>query len=56
MISEFYSQSHGSGMVHITKKQFENVLLMLPPYPEQKRIVNKIDELFAKLDAIVESL
>ena len=56
MISEFYSQSHGSGMVHITKKQFENVLLMLPPYTEQKRIVNKIDELFAKLDAIVESL
>ena len=56
MISEFYSQSHGSGMVHITKKQFENVLLMLPPYTEQKRIVNKIEELFAKLDTIMESL
>ena len=56
MISEFYSQSHGSGMVHITKKQFESVLLMLPPYTEQKRIVNKIEELFAKLDTIMESL
>ena len=56
MISEFYSQSHGSGMVHITKKQFENITLMLPPYPEQKRIINKIEELLYKLDAIMESL
>ena len=56
MISEFYSQSHGSGMVHITKKQFENIALMLPPYPEQERIINKIEELFAKLDTIMESL
>ena len=56
MISEFYSQSHGSGMVHITKKQFENIALMLPPYPEQKRIIDAIEELFDKLDAIMESL
>ena len=56
MISEFYSQSHGSGMVHITKKQFENITLMLAPYPEQKRIINKIEELLYKLDAIMESL
>jgi type I restriction enzyme S subunit len=56
MISEFYNQSHGSGMVHITKKQFENIILFLPPLAEQHRIVTKIGELFAYLDNIQKSL
>ena len=56
MISEFYNQSHGSGMVHITKKQFENIILFLPPLAEQHRIVTKIVELFAYLDNIQKSL
>ena len=56
MITEFYRQSHGSGMVHITKKHFENIILILPPLAEQKRIVSAIKKAFAKLDAIMESL
>ena len=56
MITEFYRQSHGSGMVHITKKQFENIILILPPLAEQKKIVDAVHDLFDKLDAIMESL
>ena len=56
MISEFYRNSHGSGMVHITKKQFEEVILLLPPLSEQYRIVHQLKILFATLDNIAESL
>lgn len=40
----------------ITKGQIEAFLFPLPPYPEQLRIVAKIEELFAVLDEIKESL
>ena len=56
MIKEFYTKSHGSGMVHITKKQFENIKLLLPPLEEQKRIVQKVEELFSVLDDIQTAL
>ena len=56
LIAEFYNRSHGSGMVHITKNEFENTLAYLPPLKEQLRIVAKIEELFAVLDSIKESL
>ena len=56
MITEFYRQSHGSGMVHITKKQFENIILILLPLAEQKKIVDAVHDLFDKLDSIMESL
>ena len=56
LIDEFYRNSHGSGMVHITKRQFEDIYLSLPPLEEQKRIVTAIDKLFAVLKAIEENL
>ena len=56
MITEFYTQSHGSGMVHITKKQFENIKLLLPPLEEQKRIVQTLEQISTKLDVIMGSL
>ena len=56
MITEFYRNCHGSGMVHITKKQFEEIPLYLPPLPEQRRIVEKIERLFAQLDNIEANL
>ena len=56
MITEFYRNSHGSGMVHITKKQFEEVILLLPPLSEQYRIVRRLKILFATFDNISESL
>jgi len=56
MIVEFYTQSHGSGMVHITKRQFENIKLLLPPLEEQKRIVQTLEQISTRLDKIMESL
>ena len=52
MISEFYKNSHGSGMVHITKKQFEEITLLLPPLSEQIRIVECLEQAFSILDSI----
>lgn len=55
-VKELYSKSHGSGMVHITKGAFLESLIPLPPLAEQGRIVAKIEELFAGIDAGVENL
>ena len=56
MTTEFYTQSHGSGMVHITKKQFEDIELLLPPLEEQKRIIQAIKLISIRLDLIMEGL
>jgi type I restriction enzyme, S subunit len=56
-VHEYVKKAHGTaGLAHITKSKFENSLIRLPPLPEQHRIVNKIEELFTKLDAGVELL
>ena len=52
MISEFYKESHGSGMVHITKGKFENTPILLPPLQEQERIVSYINAIYALLDSM----
>ena len=51
-----YAKSHGSGMVHVTKGKFESTEIIIPPLPEQHRIVAKIETLFSELDKGVESL
>ena len=56
MITEFYRKSHGSGMIHITRKQFEEITIWLPPLTEQYRIVQYLQQIFEKLDSIVENL
>ncbi|MBZ0180120.1 MAG: restriction endonuclease subunit S [Melioribacteraceae bacterium] len=56
IINNLYSQTHGSGMVHVTKKKFEQTKIPLPPLPEQHRIVEKIEELFSELDNGIENL
>ena len=55
-INDFYQKSHGSGMVHITRKQFVNMPLLLPPINEQKRIINAIKAYYKVLDDIVAGL
>jgi len=55
-ITEFYSKTHGSGMVHITSAPFKETCFALPPLAEQHRIVAKIDALFSELDKGVEML
>ena len=54
-IAEFYDKTHGSGMVHITKKKFEATSFLLPPLPEQRAIVSKIEQLFSDLDNGIEN-
>ena len=56
LTTELYAKAHGSGMVHVTKRKFEETPLRLPPLHEQRRIVAKIDELFSKLDKGVENV
>ena len=49
-------RAHGSGMKHVTKNVFESYPLPVPPLPEQRRIVAKIEELFSDLEAGVADL
>lgn len=56
LVAELYAKAHGSGMVHVTKKRFEETPLRLPPFNEQRRIVERIEALFDEIDRGVESL
>lgn len=56
LVSEFHTRSHGSGMVHITKKEFETTIALLPPLSEQRRIVKSIKSYYTTLDNIGANL
>ena len=45
--------SRGVGMFHLTKSAIENRKLVLPPLPEQQRIVAILDGLFADIDQAI---
>jgi type I restriction enzyme S subunit len=49
-------QTHGSGMVHVTRSRFDGTQVALPPLNEQRRIVAAIEEHFSRLDAAEGSL
>lgn len=56
-LTQYIGVAHGgAGLAHITKGKFEASMLPVPPLNEQKRIVEKIEELFSELDAGEESL
>ena len=52
IVNEYKEVTHGSTMKHITKGVFENKIVLLPPLNEQRRIVAKIEELFAEIDKL----
>lgn len=44
------SSGHGIAMLHITKQEMEKKPIALPPLEEQRRIVERIEQLFAEVD------
>ena len=44
------------GQQRVSKSIIENIKFLLPPISEQRRIVDAVHKVFAKLDAIMESL
>lgn len=50
-IQEMHSQTHGSGMVHITKKSFDAIEVNIPPLEEQNKIVELLEDHLSRLDA-----
>jgi len=55
-LRELMTKTHGSGMVHITRKPFDETPVLLPPLAEQGRIVAAIEEQFSRLDVGVTAL
>lgn len=54
---KIFDQSQGTAMSNLIGiKDFKLIDLLLPPLPEQHRIVAKIEELFSSLDKGIESL
>ncbi|MFF4777906.1 restriction endonuclease subunit S [Microtetraspora fusca] len=50
-LDELYRQTHGSGMVHVTKGRFDSLPVLLPPLEEQRRIVAALEDYLSRLDA-----
>ena len=56
-VSEYVRQAQGGvGLAHITKPKFNDSIILLPPLPEQRRIVAEIETQFTRLDASVSAL
>lgn len=49
---DYTSYAKGTTRLKLTQKDMLNIPILVPPYQEQKRIVAKIEELFAVLDSI----
>lgn len=43
VLNELYQKTHGTGMVHITKGDFDNHEVYVPDLPEQEEIVKKLN-------------
>jgi type I restriction enzyme, S subunit len=54
--NQLTSMGKGIAVQNISPKDIESLTIPLPPLNEQRRIVEKIEELFTKLDAGVSSL
>jgi type I restriction enzyme S subunit len=56
ILDDLYRQSHGTGMVHITKRRFEQTPVALPPDLQQDRLVALIESVFSRVDAAVAAI
>lgn len=51
-LDELIDSAHGGvGLRHVTKGKFEKTKILVPPFPEQKRIADKLDTVLARVDA-----
>ena len=49
-LSELIGKAHGGvGLAHVTKGTFERTEISIPPLPEQRRIVSRLDALTARI-------
>ena len=53
---DFIKLGGGGAQPNISKEKIINTYIPLPPSEEQKRIVNAVNDVFAQLDVIMESL
>ncbi|MFY1583327.1 restriction endonuclease subunit S [Micromonospora sp. WMMD734] len=56
LLSDLVGETHGSGIVHVTRARFDSLPVDLPPVAEQRRIVAVLDVYFSRLDAGVKLL
>ncbi len=56
MKSDLISKGKGGTQKNISQTVLNSLDVVVPPIPEQQRIVNRIEELFSQLDAGVETL
>ena len=54
--NDVLKMAYGGAQPNISGKMIESLLLPLPPLAEQKRIVEKIEEIFSALEFIEENL
>ena len=55
-VQRFRYEGRGTTISGVTKKQLRDLLILLPPLPEQHRIVAEIEKQFTRLDASVAVL
>jgi type I restriction enzyme S subunit len=55
-LDELKRHTHGSGMVHITRRAFDSVPVHVPDLGEQRRIVELLEDHLSRLDAADASL
>ncbi|MFZ0946457.1 MAG: restriction endonuclease subunit S [Syntrophobacteraceae bacterium] len=53
---QIHEEKAGIGQPNVNATKLGHIAIPLPPFPEQCRIVSKIEELFTKLDAGVDEL
>ena len=51
----FKYEHRGTTIAGVTKKQLSELAFLLPPFPEQRAIVSKIEQLFSDLDNGIEN-
>jgi type I restriction enzyme S subunit len=56
LINELAKETHGSGMVHVTRGKFGNLKIALPPLGEQRRIVEVLENHLSHIQTGIQIL